>query len=324
MAPSLRRFGTYDQYRFWLGAILIWYRWGMSLHRLPYFVAVADHGSFTAAARALHMAQPPLSNQIHALERELGAVLFHRTARGATLTAAGRALLPEARLLLERFSQATSMIKRVDRGEAGRLAIGLVPTAANGELPMILRRFMTEYPQVTLTLTEQRPADLVEQLRAGTLDLAVQYQPVDDEELVNIHVATERLLLAVPSDHPAATRATASVADLDGMPLVLPTAHGSGGIHGRLVQLLREHKVEPRVVQADIWLMQTIVGLVSAGIGLAIVPESAAVIRADQVTFLPLTEAGAVIELYVNHRAGNYEPPVRRFLHLMTVPVPIP
>ncbi|MBX6390268.1 MAG: LysR family transcriptional regulator [Frankia sp.] len=290
----------------------------MSLHRLPYFVAVAEHGSFTAAARALHMAQPPLSNQIHALERELGVELFQRTPRGATLTAAGRALLPEARLLLERFSQATDLVRRIGRGEAGRLAVGLVPTAANGELPQFLRRFMAEYPDVELTLTEQRPAALVEQLRAGTLDLVVQYQAVDSDELASVHVATERLLLAAPSGHALAARPAASVRDLAGMPLILPAAHGSGGIHGRLVQLLRDHDVEPRVVQADIWLMQTIVGLVSAGVGLAIVPESASVIRADQVTYLPLVEPGATVELYVNYRAGHREAPVRHFLRLMT------
>jgi DNA-binding transcriptional LysR family regulator len=182
---------------------------------------------------------------------------------------------------------------------------------------------MSEFPDVELTLTEQRPADLVEQLRAGTVDIVIQYQQVSDDEIVNIQLATERLLLAVPSGHPLASRGTASVTDLNGMPLVLPAAHGSSGILARLTRLLREHNVEPEVVQADIWLMQTIVGLVSAGIGLAIVPESAAVIRADQVSFLPLTNRGATVELYVNHRAENYEPPVRRFLALLTQARPV-
>lgn len=288
------------------------------MQRLPYFVAVADHGSFTAAAKALHMAQPALSNQIHALEREFGVELFHRTARGAVPTAAGRALLPEARSLVARYGEAASLVKRVGRGEVGRLAIGLVPSAANGELPVFLRRFMAEFPELEITLTEQRPADLVEQLRAGALDVVVQYQPVLDDEMVNVRLADERLVLAVPAGHRLARRRTASVRDLNGEPLVLPAAHGSAGIHPRLIRLLRENNVEPRVVQADIWLMQTIVGLVSAGVGLAIVPESAAVIRADQVGFVPLSDRGATVALYVSHRAASHEPPVRRFLALMT------
>lgn len=291
----------------------------MSLQRLPYFLAVADHGSFVGAARAMHMTQPALSNQIHALEREVGVELFHRSARGASPTAAGLALLPEARLLLDRFGQATALVRRVGLGEAGRLAIGLVPTAANGQLPVFIRRFMAEFPEVELSLVEQRPAALVEQLRSGALDLVIQYQPVGGD-VVDIRIASERLVLAVPSGHPLASQSAASVTDLTGMPLVLPAAHGSAGILRRLTLLLKEHNVEAQVVQADIWLMQTIVGLVSAGIGLAIVPESAAVIRADQVSFLPLIDPGATVELYANHRAENYEPTVRRFIKMLTDP----
>ena len=291
----------------------------MSLQRLPYFLAVADHGSFVSAAKALHMTQPALSNQIHALEREVGVELFYRSARGASPTAAGLALLPEARLLLERFGQATSLVRRVGLGEAGRLAIGLVPTAANGQLPVVIRRFMAEFPDVELSLVEQRPAVLVEQLRSGALDLVIQYQPVGGD-IVDIRIAQERLVLAVPSGHPLASQPIASVTDLHGMPLILPAAHCSAGILRRLTLLLKEHNVEAKVAQADIWLMQTIVGLVSAGIGLAIVPESAAVIRADQVSYLPLADRGATVELYANHRAENNEPTVHRFVTMLTAP----
>lgn len=305
------------KYQYPVDPIDLCYIYGVSLQRLPYFVAVANHGSFVGAAKALHLTQPSLSNQIHALEREIGVELFHRTARGASLTAAGVALLPEARLVLERFGQATMLARRVGLGEAGRLAIGLVPTVANGRLPVFIRRFMAEYPEVDLSLVEQRPAELVEQLRSGALDVVIQYQPVG-HDVVDIRIASERLVLAVPSGHPLALQTAASVTDLNGMPLILPAAHGSAGILPRLRLLLEEHGVEPEVVQTDIWLMQTIVGLVSAGVGFAIVPESAAVIRADQVSFLPLTDQGATVDLYANHHAENYESTVRRFVTVLT------
>jgi DNA-binding transcriptional LysR family regulator len=293
----------------------------VNLHRLEHFLAVVEHRSVSAAARAIHLAQPALSNQLHALERELGVELFHRTARGVTLTAAGAALVPEAQLLLERCRQTSARVKRISRGEEGRLAVGLVPTAANSELPVFLREFTLKFPQVDISLTEARPAELLRHLRAGSLDVAVHYQAADDPELACRLIATERLMLAVPSPHPLAKCTRVSVERVTGEPFILPAAHGSSGIHPRIVRLLREHSAEPDIVQTDIWLMQTIVGLVSAGIGLAIVPESASVIRNEAVKFVPLTDRGASVDLFAVHRAEHFEPPVARFLDLMAGPV---
>jgi len=153
------------------------YPQAMSLRRLRYFTTVADEGSSTAAARTLHMAQPPLSNQVRRLEQEMGVDLFDRTRRQIALTAAGQALLPEARKLLEQYRQLAQIAQRAGRGETGRLAIGIIPSAANGNLPIALRRFRQRFPDVEISLIEDRPDDLLRRLDAGRVDLVLHYSP---------------------------------------------------------------------------------------------------------------------------------------------------
>src|SRR5882757_2187230 len=123
----------------------------MELRRLRYFLAVADELSFTRAAAALHMAQPPLSTQIRALELELGVTLFDRSRRTITLTAAGRALVPEARRVLGDIEQTVRIVRRAGDGTVGRLTIGFVPSAAYGALPHTLRRYRQRFPAVELS-----------------------------------------------------------------------------------------------------------------------------------------------------------------------------
>jgi len=286
----------------------------VSLRRLEYFVAVADELSFTAAARRLHMAQPPLSTQIQALERELGAELFQRAHRGVTLTAAGQAVLPEARRIVQRYAALARMARQADAGEVGRLAIGLIPSAANGVLPAVLARFSARLPDVDVSLVEDRPPELLRRLRAGLIDVALLYARPADDAFASAVVGTERLLVAAPVDHPLAARRRVPVAALAGQPLILPPRHGGEGLYERITGLLSRHDVAPVIVQSDIWMMQTVVGLVSAGVGLAVVPESAAVIRTDEVAYRPLAGAGEPVPLVAAWRRDADQPTVARLL----------
>ncbi|MDN3359384.1 LysR family transcriptional regulator [Actinomadura sp. DC4] len=286
----------------------------MSLRRLRYFVTVADARSFTAAAKALHMAQPPLSTQIRELEHELGAELFHRAHRGVTLTAAGQAVLPEARRLLERYDLIGHLARRAAAGEVGRLAIGLIPSAVNGRLPDVLNRFRERLPDVEVALTEDRPPELLRQLAGGHIDVALLYSRPDDDAFAGRVIGTEALVLAVPAGHPFARRESVPVRALAGQPLILPTRHGGEGLYERITRLLADHGVTTRVVQSDIWMMQTIVGLVSAGAGLAIVPESAMVIRSSQISYRPLADRIEPVPLVAVWRRADDLPTVHRFV----------
>jgi len=288
----------------------------MSLRRLEYFVAVAEELSFTRAARTLHMAQPPLSTQIRELERELGAALFHRGARGITLTPAGVALLPEARRLLDRYGSLGRVVRLADTGATGRLAVGLVPSAANGRLPGVLALFREQHPGVDLSLVEDRPPQLLRRLDAEEVDVVLQYGESDNARHAAAVVAREAWLVALPADHPLAARRRVPVRALRDVPLILPPRHTAEGLYERIVRTLAEHDVTPRIVHGDVWQMQTIAGLVSAGLGAALVPSSTAVIRAGEVAYRPLSTRIDPVPLHVVWRADDRPPTVARFVEL--------
>ncbi|MCU4186764.1 LysR family transcriptional regulator [Acidiferrimicrobium sp. IK] len=286
----------------------------MTLRRLEYFVAVADEGSFTGAARALHMAQPPLSTQVRALEKELGLDLFDRDRRRATLTAAGQALLPEARALLERYRLLPQLARRAATGETGRLTIGIIPSAANGALPLVLRGLQQRHPGLELALVEDRPDDLMRRLDTGQLDVVLHYSPPEPPHYLGRVLAEDRLVVALPSGHPLTARSNVSLAALNGEPLILPRRHGGEGLYERITRLLADHGVRPSVTQGDIWLLQTIIGLVAAGAGVAIVPETVARSRSGDVEYRPVTETIPALPLVAVWRADSHLPTVQRFV----------
>jgi DNA-binding transcriptional LysR family regulator len=279
--------------------------------RLGYFVAVAEELSFTRAAERLHMAQPPLSQQIALLEKELGATLFDRSRRTIRLTAAGAALLPEARRLLADLDETTRMVRRVAEGAIGRLTVGFVPSAINGALPGLLRTFRTDHPAVDLTLREMAPDALLRAVHDRRLDLAMLYLPIGEPDLAVHPLAAEDLLLALPDDHPAADAETVALADVAGQPFVLPEQHDVPGLHAAVTALFADAGITPLVAQRGVWLMQTVLGLVAAGIGLAVVPSSVSALRRTGVTLRPIRGPGHRVQLAAvwrpDHRSASLE-----------------
>jgi DNA-binding transcriptional LysR family regulator len=269
----------------------------MHFRRLKYFVAVAEELSFTRAAERLHMAQPPLSHQIGLLENELGVVLFDRSRRAIRLTAAGRALLPEARRLLADLDQSVRMVRRVGDGAGGVLSIGFVPSAANGDLPHLIRRFRADHPGAELVLREMGPDALLRALHDRQLDVALLYLPVTDPELASYQLSTEQLLLALPADHPAVDAGPVDLRDVRHEPFVMPEQHDVPGLHARITELLAEADITPKVAQQGVWMLQTVLGLVAAGVGLAIVPSSVAILNRAGVALRPLRGTPRTVEL---------------------------
>lgn len=288
----------------------------MRYRRLGYFVAVAEELSFTRAAQRLHMAQPPLSQQIALLEKEIGAPLFDRSRRTIRLTAAGAALLPEARRLLDDLDETVRMVRSIGDGTVGRLAVGFVPSAVGGVLPDLLREFRATHPAVELTLREMAPDALHRAVHDGRLDVAVVYLPVGDPDLAQRHLASEHLVLALPEGHPAAAAATIALADVAEEPFVLPERHDVPGLHSAITALFADAGVTPRIAQPGVWLVQTVLGLVAAGIGLAVVPSSAATIARRGVLLRELLEAPEV-GLTTIWRKDNDKMPLKNFLSVM-------
>jgi len=290
----------------------------VELRHLRYFVAVAEELSFTRAAERLHIAQPPLSTQVRNLEAELGVELFDRSRRQIALTDAGELLLDEARVLLVQVEQALSATRKAGTGETGRLTIGFIPSASTSTLPAHLRAFRGRYPGVELFLRELPPDELVAQLHAGALDVCFLYLPFDDDRLEQVVVAREPLVAALPEDHRlAGSERPLAMRSLRDEPFVLPARHHMPGLNARVLDTCRRAGFAPEPVQRDVWLMQTVLGLVAGGLGVALVPSSVQHLNRTGVSFRRLQDPGEPVELGACWRGEDRSPTLRNFTALL-------
>jgi len=260
----------------------------MELRHLRYFVAVAEEGHITRAAARLGLQQPPLSQQIHALEAELGAKLFTRVPRGVVLTPAGEALLPEARLILEAARAAAASVALAAKGQREQLRLGATTSAIlHPAVPEILRTLTMDAPEVALTLREGNAAELTEMLAAGTIQAAFLRAPVAWPPGVRfIELMSQEMLVVLPADHPLARRRGAGLrlAQLAQERFVLVRRRGAPGMYAQLLRAARDAGFDPQV-SAEVERMLTCVSLVSAGMGVSIVPASMREVQIRGVTY---------------------------------------
>lgn len=291
----------------------------MELRRLRYFVTVAEERSFLRAAQKLRMAQPPLSTQIKQLEEELGVLLFHRTNRGVLMTEAGELLLEEARRIIVQVDQTARVVRRVGQGEVGRLTIGFVPSASNETLPPILSLFRDRLPGVELFLREMRPDLIVQRLHDGQIDAGLLYLPLEDTSLSVKCVSREPLVLALPEAHPLASRQRVELQALAEEPFVLPARYQRmPGLYGQVTEACNQAGFTPNAVQKDVWLMQTIVGLVAGGMGVALLPASLQNLSRKGVVYKSVYGLSPSVELGVIWRRKDQSTVLRSFLQVAT------
>lgn len=280
----------------------------MDLRHLRYFVAVAEERHFGRAAERLHMAQPPLSQQIRQLEAELGVELLHRTTRRVDLTVAGRAYLDRARAILADVDAAAHHARLVAAGFVGHLTIGCVGSATYSLLPALSRRLTEELPGVDFSFRgEMLAPDQAEALRTGAIDVAL-LRPVAADPSLTVHtLRRDRLVVALPADHALARRKRLRVGDLAGADLIVHSADRRSVMYDVVLSLLRGAGIEPRI-RHEVGETSTLITLVAGGLGVAVVPEPVTALALDGVTYLPLTGADARVELAVAHRADRCEP----------------
>lgn len=292
----------------------------IELRQLRHFVAVAEEMHFGRAAQRLHMTQPPLSQSIQALEALLGTPLFARTSRSVTLTPAGAALLPHARQLLHDVQALPDLARRAAAGESGRLSLAFVSTADYSVLPPFLHQFRAAYPQVQIELREATTDLQLEALEHGEIDVGLLIPPLPDrmkEMLAYRAVLSEPLVLAAPEDAPALQSAgplpLRAVAD---MPLIIFPRRIAPAFHDAILGCFRDAGLAPHIGQEAIQ-MQTIVGLVSAGMGIALVPQSVSNLKRPGVAYRSLTDTTALIETGLAWRRDNPSPVLHAFLELL-------
>ena len=265
----------------------------MELRHLRYFVAVAEELNFRRAAARLRLAQPPLSTQVRQLEEEIGTRLLERNSHKVSLTAAGQVFLESCRRILRDTDDAACAARRAARGEVGRLAIGFVASLSQGVLPAVLRAYRQRYPQVELSLAEMDSTQQLEELGAGRLDLGFigLGLPRETPDLELAVVAEERLVAALPQDHPLARGGRAGrslpLSALAHERFYLAARQNAPVFNPWLVVLCQQAGFQPNVVQeAD--RPATLLAYVAAGFGVTILPAQYSRMVDSGVVFLPL------------------------------------
>jgi DNA-binding transcriptional LysR family regulator len=292
----------------------------IELRQLRYFVAVAEEMHFGRAALRLHMTQPPLSQTIQSLEASLGTPLFHRTQRSVSLTPAGLALLPEARRILLQAESLPDIARRAAAGESGRLSLAFVSTADYSILPPFLREFRERYPQVQIDLREATTDLQLEELIQGRIDVGLLIPPLPDKTKTALDYApvlSEPLILAAPKGLQALRGKNAvALKTLSDVPLIIFPRRIAPAFHDAILTCFHDAGLTPRIGQEAIQ-MQTIVGLVSAGMGIALVPQSVSNLNRRGVEYKPLTGKTPLVETGLAWRRDNTSPVLRAFLDLL-------
>ena len=288
----------------------------MELRHLRYFVTVAEELHFGRAATRLFIAQPPLSQQIQQLERELGVALFIRTSRRVQLTPAGEAFLVDARQILAGVETAGETAKRAARGETGWLGIGFAASATYELLPAVLHDFRAAFPEVVLSLQELNAAEQASALREKVIHVgfARPYAPFP-EAVVN-SVQQEPFLVALPESHRLAALNSLALAALADEPFISFPELPKPSYAEVVRQACEGAGFTPHVVQ-EVREMQTALSLIAAGFGVALLPASVRHLHRDGVVYCPLEEPAPRTELTVMSRLDDPSPMLRNFLEIV-------
>ena len=278
------------------------------LSQLRCFVTVAEELHFGRAAARLNMTQPPFSRQIQVLEHIIGAELLERTSRTVRLTPAGRSFFPEARRILKLAESASQIARRIALGKTGSLKLGFTATTAYGFLPHLLAACRESLPDVDLSLKEMVSGDQLEALASGQLDMGLLRPPIGRPEFASMRVAVEPLLAAVPEGDILAGRKSLRYADLDAKPFIMYSPYESRYFYDLLVAQFTRANILPRYVQ-HLSQIHSVLALVHAGLGMAIVPSGAATLNYQGVHLKPLeSQKTAVAELFMVWRRDNESP----------------
>jgi DNA-binding transcriptional LysR family regulator len=272
----------------------------MELRHLRYFVAVAEELHFGRAAARVQIAQPPLSQQIRQLEQELGVALFNRTKRRVELAPAGRAFLEHARQILAETERAKRIARRAGHGEIGRLAIGFASSADLDILPRVLRVWRDRFPDVEVELHALLTSAQVDALRHGRIQVGFIRLPTDETNLVVETIHREPLVAALPEGHRLARRVRVRLADLASETMILFSRHTAPGYYDIFISACRRAGFMPRLLHPG--SMQTNLGLISAGLGVSLMPASIRNLRRAGVVYRPLAPPVPQVEMAIAYR----------------------
>jgi DNA-binding transcriptional LysR family regulator len=292
----------------------------MELRHLRYFTAVAESLSFSRAAKVLGIAQPPLSQQIKALEAELNVQLFNRTTHPIQLTIAGQTFLQDARAILLQVDQATRTTQQVDQGYLGKLTLGIHNSFANTHLPNLVAQFHQQFPNVRLEFREVTVIQELELLQNHQLDVvfhrsAALYQ--DGTSFNYLPLLEEDFVLVLPENHPLTARSTVPLSALKGESLILPDLDVLP-FYGQVIDACRQCGFEPRL---DLSLRSggliTLLSLVATGLGLSVMPGHTQILHREGIAHRPIQGLDLRRHITLVWRKHDPSPVLKTFLNLL-------
>lgn len=289
----------------------------MELRQIEYFIVVAEELHFGRAAIRLQMTQPPLSQQILQLERELGVKLLKRSKRHVELTSAGNIFLQEARSILTNLEKAKTAALMAHNGMLGRLELGFVGSALFDVLPNIIRTFQEQFPQVDLVLHEMPTPVQIKAFHNNSIDIGFVRTPVVDSLLSLLPVHQETCIAVVPKLHPLAQRASISISELSTERFILVERDIWPSWYDDIISKCHDAGFSPLIRQC-VKEIHTVVGLVGAGLGISIVPKSTANIQAQDVMYLDIKGESPQVEMCIAWRRDNNSILVKQFLNTVT------
>ncbi len=289
----------------------------MDLKQMRYFLAVAEERNFTRAAERLHMAQPPLTRQVQALEEDIGAALFVRSTKGVSLTEAGQALLAEAPNLLALAQRAKERALLASEGQSGRLDIGIFGSGVLDVIPRILARFHADRPEVRIVLHNLTKHEQVQALRERRISVGFNRLVPAEDDLVVEEVLRESMTVALPAQHPLATRDAVSIPDLSEQPLILYPRLPIAGLAQQVMQAFNREKSVLRVEQ-EVEDVLTAIALVAGGFGACVTTASTTSLQLPGVVYRPLISKHLrEIELSCLYRRSDESPVLAAFVSVV-------
>lgn len=277
----------------------------MELRQLRYFVVVAHTRNVSRAAEELHIAQPPLSRQIQNLEAELGVKLLDRSARPLQLTEAGRFFYEQALQILGRLAQLKDQTQEIGATGRTRFVIGCVASTLYGGTPDLVRRMRVRWPNLQIEILEMMSSEQITALKEGRIDLGFGRVRLADPAIERVRLREEALVLAIPAQH-----TLASVPDpvkwsvLTQETLILYPSQPRPSFADEVLSLLADARVAPDATR-EVRELQTAMGLVASGIGVAVVPASAQRLRSSDVAFRPIDDPKAVSPIIMSYRVND-------------------
>lgn len=288
----------------------------MELRHLKYFVAVAEEMHFGRAAKRLHIAQPPLSQQILNLEEELGVKLFDRTRRNIQMTDAGTYFLKEAQHILLHAEQAAETARRIYRGQAGRLVVGFVGSVIHTFLPEGLRSFRERFRDVELVLQELTTAEQIRLLHTRRIDVGFHYPDAQDATLSFQPLTQAPLMVVLPTKHPLSGRKSLDIRELVQEPFIANTRSSEPVVRDAFISLCHTAGFSPEITQ-EAGSVQTVLGLVASGLGACLLPDYIKNIKRPGVKYILLAGSSPMLKIAAVWRSDNSSTLVKSFVEVI-------